>query len=221
MMGIDNFEAKRQGAKGKRKFSTKHPYAAIEHRVIDSPAYADLTYSARSLLVLMTRQLTKDNNGRLQATFSYMRRFGIDSERTLSRAIQDLIAHGMIYRSRSGGYQQGAAQYAVTWLPVRNQEGLFLDGFKPYAWREWTPKEEKTPPAKKQDYHVKNVMRSDSATAKNTGGTPRKNADNELIPCREGFSGYWIKEELARIAHLGLAGRQCFQVPADLVPMHS
>jgi hypothetical protein len=40
------------------KASTKHPYAAIEHRVIDSPAYADLSYAARSLLVSITRQLS-------------------------------------------------------------------------------------------------------------------------------------------------------------------
>lgn len=53
----------------KAKPSTKHPYAAIEHRVIDSPAYADLTHSACRLLSLLARQLTKENNGNLQATF--------------------------------------------------------------------------------------------------------------------------------------------------------
>ena len=138
-----------------RKSKTKHPYAAIEHRVIDSDAYADMTYSARSLLLLIARQLTKDNNGHLQATFSYMRRFGF-SENTISRAIRELISHGMIYRSRSGGYQLGAAQYAVTWLPIRNKEGLFLNGFVSCAWRTWapikknrTPKKEVYPPQKR------------------------------------------------------------------------
>ena len=138
-----------------RQNKTKHPYAAIEHRVIDSDAYADMTYSARSLLLLIARQLTKDNNGHLQATFSYMRRFGL-SENTISRAIRELISHGMIYRSRSGGYQLGAAQYAVTWLPIRNKEGLFLNGFVSCAWRTWapikknrTPKKEAYPPQKR------------------------------------------------------------------------
>ena len=121
------------------KTTTKHPYAAIEHRVIDSPAYANLAFSARSLLILITRQLKKDNNGHLQATFSYLRRFGFVSEHTISRSIKELIAHGMIYRTRSGGYQQGAAQYAVTWLPIKNQQGIFLDGFKACAWRDWQP----------------------------------------------------------------------------------
>ena len=66
-MTVDRVEAVRRG-QSPRKVSTKHPYAAIEHRVIDSPAYADLTFSARSLLVLIARQLSRDNNGRLHAT---------------------------------------------------------------------------------------------------------------------------------------------------------
>lgn len=137
-MAIDRTELTRRG-QSLAKATTKNPYAAIEHRVIDSSAYIALTFSARSLLIELTRQLTKDNNGHLQATFSYMGRRGF-SENTLSRAIQELIAHGLIYRARSGGYQQGAAQYAVTWLPVKNRQGLFLDGFKPFAWRDWQPK---------------------------------------------------------------------------------
>jgi len=140
--------------------STKHPYAAIEHRVIDSPAYADLTFSARSLLVLLTRQLTKNNNGHLQATLTYMHRFGF-SNRTLARAIKELIVHGMVYRSRMGGYQKGASQFAVTWLSITNREGLFLEGFKPCAWRDWEPAKNKIPPpqnypplrAKMESYH--------------------------------------------------------------------
>lgn len=203
--------------------STRHPYAAIEHRVIDSPAYADLSFSARALLVLITRQLTKDNNGRLQATYSHMRRYGFDAERTLSRAIQELIAHGLICRTRSGGYQQGAAQYAVTWLPIKTREGLFLDGFQPCAWRDWKPVEKKSPPAKIPDTYGKNGMRTASATAKNTVGTPRKNTDNELMPCRGVFfhppawqgTSDWLASETARLAQVGLADRQCFAIPTS------
>jgi hypothetical protein len=120
------------------KPSKNHPYAAIEHRVIDSPAYADLTFSARDLLVLIARQLTKNNNGHLQATFTYMERFGF-SVNTLSRATKELIAHGFIYRSKSGGFHQGAAQYALTWLSVTNTNEIFMASFKSCAWRDWTP----------------------------------------------------------------------------------
>jgi hypothetical protein len=130
------------------KTSTKHPYCAVEHRVVDSPAYASLSFSARALLVIITRQLNKDNNGRLQATYSYLRRFGFDSEHTISRAIKELISRGIIYRSRCGGYQQGASLYAVTWLSITKKDGLFLAGFKPCAWRDWNPEEKNHPPQK-------------------------------------------------------------------------
>lgn len=184
---IDRVEATRRGIGSPAKSSTRHPYAAIEHRVLDSAAYADLTYSARSLLILMARQLTKDNNGHLQATYTYMRRFGVDSERTLSRAIKELIAHGMIYRTRCGGYQQGASLYAVTWLPIKRRTDLFLEGFLSCAWRHWEPSEKNSPPAKMQARHGKNGIRTPAADAKKAGDGPCRNEDNELMPCTPEF----------------------------------
>lgn len=182
-MAIDRAEQKR--GQSATKTTTKHPYAAIEHRVIDSTAYADLTFSARSLLILMARQLTKDNNGHLQATFSYMRRFGF-SENTLSRGIQELISHGFICRTRSGGYQQGAAQYATTWLPIKNRQGLFLEGFKPYAWRDWQPEQptkKKTRPPNLMDTHRKNGEWTLPTPPISEAGYPPKTEDIELMPC--------------------------------------
>lgn len=130
---------KRNKAKGA---SGKHPYAAIEHRVLDSPAYADLSFSARSLLQLLARQLTKHNNGHLQATFTWCKRFGFGSEHTLQSAIAELIAHGFVYRTRSHGANKAWARYAVTWLAIgKDREGLFLDSFMPCAWRYWQPHE--------------------------------------------------------------------------------
>lgn len=163
------------------KTSTKHPYAAIEHRVIDSPTYADLTFSARSLLVLITRQLTRDNNGRLQATFSYMRRFGF-SVNTLSRGIAELISHGFLYRTRSGGYQQGAALYAVTWLSITARDDLFLKGFKACAWRDWDPANKKTPRPKLIPDSIKNGELTEPTTTKTEADSPPKTDAYELMP---------------------------------------
>lgn len=229
-MGIDHNEARRQRAadKGKR---VVHPYAAIEHRVIDSAAYADLTFSARALLVLLARQLTKDNNGHLQATYRYLKERGFDSEHTVSRAIGDLIAHGMIYRTRSGGFHQGAAQYAVTWLPITDKTGLFLTGFKPCAWRDWQPGKKKTRPPKVQLANCKKGMWTAPTTAQNAASPPPKSADNELMPCTRSAGGVsaacatatgrragaaWMAGYLARLAERGLAGHQCFQIPRTL-----
>lgn len=181
-MAIDQHEAKTRGQIPKKR-ATAHPYAAIEHRVIDCPAYADLTFSARSLLQLLARQLTKpNNNGHLQATHSYMARFGF-SDRTLTRATKELINHGFVYRTRCGGYQQGASQYAVTWLSIEKRSGLFLDGFLPCAWRHWEPSKNKTPPAKLRHSNRKNDDRTLLAQAKFTANRGDKFTDNELMPC--------------------------------------
>lgn len=128
-----------------------HPYAAIEHRVIDSAAYADLSFSARALLTLITRQLSKDNNGHLQATHTYMSKFGFTNERTLAKAVAELISHGFIYRARSHGANKVWAKYAVTWLPITKRNGLYLDCFQSCAWRNWLPENKKSTPQKVQE----------------------------------------------------------------------
>lgn len=114
----------------------------------DSPAYADLSFSARVLLVLLTRQLTRDNNGHLQASFAWCKKFGFGSEHTLREAIADLITHGFIYRTRSHGANGAWARYAVTWLPITRRDELFLAGFGSCAWRSWQPDQKKTTPQK-------------------------------------------------------------------------
>ncbi len=181
-MGVDRVEQTRRG-QSPPKTSTKHPYAAIEHRVIDCPAYADLSFSARSLLILLTRQLTKTNNGHLQATFKYLKQFGF-SERTVARSVKELIAHGFVYRTRAGGYQQGASQYAVTWLPITDRRDIFLDGFQSCAWRTWQYAEKKTPLSKMPSISCKNGILTPAAHAKFAARQGAKFADNELMPCR-------------------------------------
>ncbi len=119
------------------------PFAAIPHEVIDSPAYADISHSAARLLLLITRQSTGKNNGQLQASYSYCEPRGIGGKHTLAAAIKDLLSHGFIFRTRGHGFQSGRnipARYAVTYFPLGDREhlkGLFLDGFKPNAWKEW------------------------------------------------------------------------------------
>lgn len=168
-----------------KKTSTKHPYAAIEHRVIDSPAFADLRPSSQFLLLLLARQLTKDNNGHLQASFAWCRRYGIGSEHTLQRAIRDLIGHGFIYRTRSHGANGAWARYAVTWLPIKRREGLFLDGFLSCAWREWIAPEKKSTPQEVQDQSRKKCSFISESPAESAGSPTAKSAGYELIPCRE------------------------------------
>ncbi|CAH1207477.1 hypothetical protein NTGBS_70017 [Candidatus Nitrotoga sp. BS] len=172
----------------KTKSNLKHPYCATEHRIIDSPAYADMTFSARSLLVLITRQLTKDNNGHLQATFTYMKQYGF-SVNTLSRATHELIAHGFIYKTKSGGFHLGAAQFAVTWLTVKNTHGIFMTGFKSCAWRDWLPSEKKTRPPKVMAYSLKNGELTTPTSPKSEARPYPKSEHNEYVPIDGVFIG--------------------------------
>ena len=163
------------------KTNLKHPYAAIEHRVIDSPAYADLTHSACRLLTLLARQLTKDNNGNLQATFKWCKPRGIASEHTLRDAIADLIAHGFIYRTRSHGANKAWARYAVTWLSIKKSDGLYLAGFVPCAWRNWQPAKKSTG-QKVQEQSGRKCSFTNENPAENAGTPPAENADYEYVP---------------------------------------
>lgn len=137
MMGATALAMHQQRRKAK---PIRHPYASIEHRVIDSPAFRELSFSAKTLLVILARQLNGSNNGQLQATFRYCNQYGFGSEHTLKKAIAELRTHGLIYRTRSHGANQAWAKYAITWQSIgKNKEGLFLDGFVHDAWRNWKP----------------------------------------------------------------------------------
>lgn len=182
-MATDRTEQQRRRGQSHQKTTTQHRYAAIEHRVIDSEAYADLGFSARAMLTQLARQHTKpNNNGRLQAAHSYLERYGF-SDNTVTRAIDELIKHGFVFRTRSGGFHQGAAQYALTWLPLTdNREGLSCNGFKPCAWRDWKPPEKKTRPPNLRTYSRK-FGELTPVTAADLGGVPPpKNTDIELMP---------------------------------------
>ena len=181
---MDRAESIRRGSTQPRKTSTKHQYAAIEHRVIDSPAFADMKPTAQALLLLVARQLTKDNNGHLQASFKWCNKYGIGSEHTLRDSIAQLIAHGFLYRTRSHGANGAWARYAVTWLPIKQRNELFLDGFKSCAWREWEPSQKKTTRQKLLDSSGRKCSFTPEHPAETAGSRGAITADYELIPCR-------------------------------------
>lgn len=162
------------------KPTKRHPYAAMDHRVMDSPAYADMGFSGRALLHLMTRQLTKDNNGHLQATFSWCKRYGFGSEHTLRAALAEVIAHGFVYRSRSHGANGAWAHYALTWLPVKKRDGLFMDGFKAFAYRDWQPEQKKSSPQKLPEQSSRKCSFTPQLPAESAGSHPAECAEYEV-----------------------------------------
>ena len=215
-MGIDRTEAARRGLSTQLRKKSSEPFVGLEHRVMDSPAFADLKHSSVRVLLAICRQLRKDNNGHLQATFSWCKRFGIGSDHTLTEAIADLIAHGFLYRTKSHGANGVWATYAVTWLPIKKQEGLFTAGFKMNAWRDWIAPKKNTSPQKLRGSHSRNCGLTGQTTAETAGSLTAKTAYYEsMLPCSSGeteqtnhsipeFDG-WIRDYVARLALRGLA----------------
>lgn len=186
-MGTDRTEAAKRGKQAKSSKSV-HPYFAFQHRLMDSPAWAHMTFSARVLMDVFGRQLgVPNNNGRLLATFSFLQRFGFDSDRTVTRGIKELIAHGFLFRTYTGGYQRGPSMFAVTWLPLtENLEGLSPNGFKPNAWRDWAPPEtdnkKKSRTTKMRSSNRKNGVLSQGATDISAAKPEDIFADAVLVP---------------------------------------
>lgn len=237
-MGIDQNEARRQRAADKPK-RTVHPYVGIEHRIIDSPAYADLGFAARNLLVLLARQLNRDNNGHLQATWSWMRRYGFGSDNTLRAALSEVIEHGFVFKTRSHGANGAWARYALTWITIRKRDGLYLDTYRPDAWKDWKPMQSGfSTPQKLRDTSRNNCVFTPEIHAETAGIPPSKTAHYETCchvytdaeqSAEKGFPTTtkglstrpsvqpvrhdWIPAYLAGLSARGLAGRQCFQIP--------
>lgn len=162
------------------------PFASIDHSVIDSPAFSDLSHSAVRVLLIITRQCNGSNNGLLQATYSYCKDKGVGSEHTLQKAIAELIAHGFIYRTRGHGFEAGKntwAKYAITWRSLcakERRKGLFVDNFEMYAWRKW-PFDKKSDRQKVQEATGKKCSFMPPSPAVSAGNRPAESAAYELL----------------------------------------
>lgn len=143
-MGIEQDARRRQREVDRPKYSSKHPIAAIEKRIIDSTAYADLSFSARAVLLLLCRNLELERNGHIQLSESQAATNGIE-RKTLRRALVDLTAHQLIVMTWRGGKIQGRCnKYALTWMPIKDRRGIHADHFKLDSWRDFVPELDKT-----------------------------------------------------------------------------
>jgi hypothetical protein len=212
-MATDRHEAANRGQK--RKPSNRHPYFALEWRILDSEPYADLTFSARSLLDVVGRQLTiPGNNGHLLTAYSYIKSFGFDSDRTVTRATKELIEHGFLFKTKTGGYHRGVGKFAVTWLPLStNLNGLSPSGFKLNAWRDWRPptktETKKSGPTNLRSSNRKNGGLTKPASDIFAAGSDDIFTDAVAVPvhgneCTPGSDyGTWVSTYLARLAQHG------------------
>ncbi len=87
--------------------------------VYDSPEHQALGYAARALLMDIARQYTGQNNGKLMATKKVLEKLGNKmSPDTLNRALKELLASGLLIRTRMGRRPNIAALYAIHWRTV-------------------------------------------------------------------------------------------------------
>lgn len=113
-------------------------FVALPWTVLDSPAYLELPHPARSLLLDIARQFVGDNNGRLLASFRYLKTRGWTSVDTISRAKKQLIDAGLLYETVTGHRPNKASWYAITWYnldALRGYDPGAREGFERSAYQ--------------------------------------------------------------------------------------
>ncbi len=98
-------------------------FVPIPWRVLDSPAYQDLSHPAKALLIEIARQFHGNDNGRMIVTLAYLKPRGWSSNDTINRAKQELLEAGLIFETVKGHRPHRASWYALTWLSLDKLDG--------------------------------------------------------------------------------------------------
>jgi hypothetical protein len=129
--------------KGKRQPKGESHFLNIPWIVLDSPAYLDLSLSARAMLVELVRQFNGRNNGRIHAARKYMRGRGWNSNDTIQRNINELLRAGLIVQTRTGGLNAGPHLYAITFRQISDFSNLDI---RTSAYGKWQEKNARSRP---------------------------------------------------------------------------
>lgn len=110
---------RRDKYKGRRQSGT---FFRIPTEVLASPAFIALTFKAKALLLDLGEQFRGFNNGDLAVTLSIMRDRGWVSKETLQNAKMELLASGLIEKTRQGGLHQ-CDLFGFTWIEIHECGG--------------------------------------------------------------------------------------------------
>ncbi len=118
------------GAKNK---SDRGRFIKLDLIVYESPAFQDLSDTARSLLLELCRRHNGSNNGQIGLSVREASKLLHRSDKTISLAFNDLMSHGLIRQTSKQDYLNGKArEWAITFYK-RN-------GCAPRDdWNRWTP----------------------------------------------------------------------------------
>jgi len=126
-----------------RSKKQKEPFIQISSVILNSDAYKDLSFSARSMLIEMVHFHNGRNNGSIFIAKKVLAARGF-SKNTATKALKELLIHGFIYMTKRGGNIKGGCSYfALTWETIKKGEGQSLSNFKPHAYKVWEGKEKK------------------------------------------------------------------------------
>jgi len=208
-------------------------YTPIPHALLDSSAFQGTSYRAKALLFELLRQHNGTNNGHLHLATDWLKRRGWCSHDAIQKGKAELQERGLIVKTRAGGLRMGPDRFALTWVNVSNFAGLDIKAFQPGDWRFLDP----LPTVKKRNDHPATRDRlvpphgTETPAPVPAHGTakgrfeaspvpPHGNNECYQLPTVEhgavkAAHGAWVVAELARLADLGLAGRQCFKTNPD------
>jgi len=93
-------------------------FVALPWDVLDSPGYAQLSHTAKALLLEVARQYVRDNNGRLLLSMARLKPRGWTSNDVITRAKRELLAAGFLHETVKGMRPNKAGWYALTWFTL-------------------------------------------------------------------------------------------------------
>ena len=86
--------------------------------VLNSSAFTNLPFSAKVMLIELVRQISLVNNGFLRASLNMLKPRGWNSQDTITRALKQLEAAELVFKTHQGGRPNRASLYAVTWTSL-------------------------------------------------------------------------------------------------------
>lgn len=133
-----SYERRKKSFTGKLDIAGR--WTALPHVVIHSKEYRGLGFAARSLLFDIAAQYNASNNGKLVCCMKYLKPLGWTSNDTITRALRELLASGLLIQTRQGMKPpcSQAAWFAIGWFGLDVRTGLDIDPNK-YRKSAFTP----------------------------------------------------------------------------------
>lgn len=137
-MARDKIEEQKQG--GTQDMEGPRVWTPLD--VLNSDAYAKLSFSARSLMTELNGQLRSNrgkiyNNGDLTTALSVLKKRGWKDAKTIRKAAKELEVSGFVIKTRQGCRPNKATLYALLWLSLNESPKLDITakGYPMFAYR--------------------------------------------------------------------------------------